>query len=424
MFNKTTLPNGLTIVTENIPFVRSVAFGIWVKNGSRNEELATNGISHFIEHMLFKGTANRTAKEIADEIDAVGGQLNAYTSKEYTCYYVRALDTHFDLVLDILADMFFNSRFDEDDINKERKVIIEEINMYEDTPEELAHDLLQYNFWKGNSLGLPILGTEETISSFNRSTFKSYFQKNYRPESTVVAVAGNFKDEEMLKKIEERFSGFKGAGESAKQSDSSKVEYYPCIVYKEKEIEQVHISMGFPSISIGSDDSYVLAVLNTIFGGGMSSRLFQTIREEQGLAYSVYSYNSSFTNSGLFSIYAGLNRSQTLQVINLIVNEVKKLFSEKITPLQLERTKEQLKSNYILSLESTNSRMTSIGRSMLMLNRIMEPEDIMEKIDAVTNERLDSLIEKIFNLKNMSFSAVGNIKGFDFNEIIEKERNR
>jgi len=270
-----TLPNSLRIVLEPIPHVRSVSFGIWVKNGSRNEDPATNGISHFIEHMLFKGTENRSAKQIADDMDAVGGQINAYTAKEYTCYYTLTLDTHFDTALDVLCDMFFNSKFAREDIVKERNVILEEIHMYEDTPDELVHDMLQFNTWKDDPLGRSILGAPETISKFTRKSFKDYLKGHYVPESTVLAIAGNFDAPEIIRKLEDRFAGFKSgrekpcraAGDGASRPGSGMAVYRPGIAAREKDIEQVHVCLGFPGVSMASEATYDMAVFNTMFGG-------------------------------------------------------------------------------------------------------------------------------------------------------------
>ncbi len=416
MFKTVTLSNGLQVVLETIPFIHSVSFGIWVKNGSRNEDTSTNGISHFIEHMLFKGTETRTAKDIADEMDQIGGQLNAFTSKEYTCYYVRALDTHFDIAIDILSDMFFCSKFDDGEIIKERNVIIEEINMYEDTPEELVHDILQAQVWNGDSLAYSVLGTVDSISQFDNVSFREYYGANYHQQNTVIAVAGNFDEDSVIRKLEAYFGGFKRDGDYKKSAFATV--YTPGVVTKEKDIEQVHICMGLPSISVGSDESYSLAAINTIFGGGMSSRLFQNIREENGLAYSVYSYNSSYADTGLFSIYAALNRAQAQQVVGLIIAEIKRLFTDKITPDGLARAKEQLKSNYLLSLESSSNRMNSLGRSQLMLGRILSPEELIQKIDRINTDNVYALVEKIFNLNALSLAAVGNVGGLDFRGMI------
>lgn len=418
MFNKTVLPNGLTIASETIPFVRSVSFGIWVKNGSRHENTGNNGISHFIEHMLFKGTENRTAKDIADSMDQVGGQLNAFTSKEYTCYYTRTLDSHFDIALDVLSDMFFHSKFDESDIQKERNVILEEISMYEDTPEDLVHDLLQLNIWKNDPLGFSILGTADSISSLDRKAFVDYFQAHYRPDQTVIAIAGNFEEEVAIKKIEACFGHFKRQTDDEEKAYDTA--YHPCVLTKEKDIEQVHLCMSFPSISIGSTLAYPLAALNTFFGGGMSSRLFQTIREEHGYAYSVYSYNTSYTDTGLFTIYAGLNPTQSEPVIRLVIDEINRLFFKRITLDQLEKTKEQLKSNYVLSLESSTNRMNSIGRSQLMLNRFYTPDELIEKIEEVTLDHVYQLTEQIFDMNKLSLCAVGCVADIDYEEILHK----
>ena len=421
MINVVTLGNGVKVVLENIPFVRSISFGIWVKNGSRNEDIQTNGISHFIEHMLFKGTEDRSAKDIADEIDAIGGQINAFTSKENTCYYTKTLDTHFDIALDVLSDMFFNSKFDSTEVEKELKVIIEEINMYEDTPEDLVHEILHRGIWENNSLGYPILGTEETISKFDSKTFKDYFKNNYRPDNTVISVAGNFDEKEIIKKIESNFGKFGCQGYEAKSNFEKS--YKPCIITKDKNIEQVHITICFPSIPMGTNESYVLAIINTIFGGGMSSRLFQKIREEHGLSYSLYSYNSSYTDSGLFTIYAGLNPSQTDQVIKLILQEIRALSKNKISDDLLWKTKEQLKSNYLLSLENSSSRMSSNGKSLLMLDQTLSEEQIIEKIDSVTLEKIDMLIEDVFKFENMGISAVGNVKGLNFEVMLDNAKS-
>ncbi len=408
-----TLDNGLRIVTEKIPFIRSIAFGIWVMNGSRNETEETSGISHFIEHMLFKGTENRSAKDIADEIDAIGGQINAFTSKEYTCYYTRTLDSHFDVAIDVLADMFFNSKFDNVEIEKERNVILEEISMYEDTPEELVHDILQYEIWSNNSLGYPILGNRQSISKFDSNTFKSYYSSNYTPNNTVIAVAGNFDEHTIINKIQKYFGSFKG--ESKYKAKNYK--YTPSIITKAKDIEQVHLALGFESISIGSEEAQTLAALSTVLGGGMSSRLFQKIREEHGLVYSVYSMNYSYTDTGLFSIYAALNPANIEQVLNLIISEINTL-SQNICEKQLKNTKEQIKSNYILSLESSSNRMNVLGRSMLMLNKIYTQDEILEKIDAVSLDKINSLAKKIFNFNNMSISAVGDVLKINLKQML------
>jgi len=404
LINVHTLPNGARVIMESIPFVRSISFGVWVRNGSRNENLKTNGISHFIEHMMFKGTEKRSAMEIADTMDAVGGQLNAFTSKEYTCYFTRTLDTHFDVALDVLTDMFFNSKFDQNEIDKERNVILEEINMYEDTPEDLAVDLLQYKCFPSNPLGMAILGTPDTIGSFQRDDFLGFMKERYGPKNVVIAIAGNINEQEVLQKITAAFGNFK---EEAKPEEENNAVYTPGFSLVEKDIEQVHLCMGFPGIKNGLDEAYALAAVNTILGGGMSSRLFQKIREQHGLVYSVYSYNASYNDAGIFLIYAALNPAQIYDVLGLISQEVRGMFTEKVTEEQLAKAKEQLKSNFLLSLESAASRMNSIGRTLLMLDKVITPDELVEKIDAIDLNSFYDVCDKILRLDQMSLSLVG-----------------
>ncbi|MDR1537956.1 MAG: insulinase family protein [Clostridiales bacterium] len=418
MFNVVILDNGLKVALEQMDSVRTVSFGIWVRNGSRNESPESNGISHFIEHMLFKGTSNRSAKQIADDMDEVGGHINAYTTKEYTCYFTKTLSTHFDVALDVLSDMFFNSEFQDSEIKKERNVILEEIDMYEDAPEEMVHDLLQYSVWQGNPLGYPVLGAESSISNFDHDFFVKYFHDNYYPERTVITAVGCFDSDEAVKKIERIFGNYKNP--SILPPPFSKAVYKSCISAKPKEIEQMHLCLGFPCIPAGDPKYYDLIALNTIFGGGMSSRLFQTIREDRGLAYSVYSYSSNFIDTGLFSVYAGLNANQAEEVIKLIFQEIKKLLSEKIGDSQLRKTREQLKSNLIMAMESPSNKMSSLGRSQLIQGRSFSEDQIMEKLDEITYESIRDMAEHIFQIDQVSLSVVGNYGGLDFHEIMKK----
>lgn len=413
------LKNGVRVIMEEIPYVRSISFGIWVRNGSRNENEENNGISHFIEHMLFKGTENRTAKQIAEEMDAVGGQINAYTTKEYTCYHTRVLDKHFDRAISVMSDMFLHSKFDEKDIAKEQNVIAEEINMYEDSPEELVHDNLQENIWKGSALGLPILGTVESISTFTTQKLKEYFQKQYHNENTVISVAGNFKKEEMFAIIEKYFGDWKS--KLPYQASYSETEYKALYTERKKDIEQVHLCIAFPALKRDHEDKYVLAVFNTIFGGSMSSLLFQKVREENGLTYSIYSYTSAYTDTGLFNIYAGMSPNQTEQVLKLIIGEIKKVLKKgSISEKLVEITKEQIISNFIIGTESTVNRMTAAGGSVLLRGKIQSQEEIIENIEAITVHDVERVIEKIFDFSKMSLSIVGKIDDIDFKSIVEK----
>ena len=408
MLQKETLINGIRIVTEEIPYVNSVSIGIWIKAGSRYENLENNGISHFIEHILFKGTKNRSAKDIANSIDKIGGQLNAFTSKECTCFYAKVLDTHFDTALDVLSDMFFNSNFDCGEIDKERGVVLEEINMYEDTPEDLVHDLFSQTVWSGNPLGMSILGTEESLGNLNREKIIQYFNENYCPKNIVISVVGNFKQNDIVNKIKAYF-------ENVEQKDKTDAQieiphFEPEYILKSKSTEQVHLCMGFNGVDVKSKAFYPLLILNNVFGGAMSSRLFQKIREDRGLAYSVFSYPSSFEDCGLFSIYAGSKPDNLKSVTELIMEEIYTIKDKGITEEELYDSKEQLKGSYILGLESTSGRMISIGKSELLLDKIYLPSEILAKIDMVDMDSVNSIIKQIFDIDNMGAAIIGNMK--------------
>lgn len=407
MFQKFTLNNGLRIVCEKIPYVRSLSIGIWVGTGSRNESHQNNGVSHFIEHMLFKGTYKRSAKQIAECIDNIGGQLNAFTGKECTCYYAKVLDTHVEIAIELLADMFFNSRLSEKNISIEKRVILEEIRMYEDSPEDIVHDLFAETVWENNSLGFPILGNPQSLRKINREVIKNYMSGYYTPQNSVISVAGNFDSQNLLKLLETSF----GKWESAENKVflSKKAEFIIGSKIRQKDTEQIHICMGFKGIEQGNDGLYALLAVNNIFGGGMSSRLFQKIRENKGLVYSIYSYPASYRDEGLFCIYAGMNPEHFEKVLYLINEETKKIISKGITKDDLEKSKEQLKGNFILGLESTSSRMNSIGKSELLLGKIKSASEVLLKIDELSLNDINEVINQIFDLNNISFSAVGNI---------------
>ena len=410
------LANGITVVLEKMPYVRSVSFGLWVRCGSRNESETESGVTHFTEHMFFKGTSRRTAKEIAEEMDEIGGQINAYTSKEHTCVYARVLDSHFDVALDVMADIFFDSRFDETDVERERNVILEEISMYEDTPEDLVYDVLYQGIWKNDPLGSPIIGTAETINSFDRDVLINHVKRNFTPGETLLAAAGSFDSDEIIKKIEKYFLRMERSGEaSAKKTGTL---YTPCISVREKDIEQVHLCVGFPGFPLDSDHVYELSVINAIFGGGMSSRLFQSIREEKGLAYAVYSYSVGFSDTGLFTVYAACGPNQAEEVLNLIIGEIDGLFTNRITDRQLGKTKEQLISGYLLSLESTANRMNAIAKSQLTLGRVLSADELIKKVESVGMEGIYDVLGRIFDMKKISLSAVSCAAGLDFEGAI------
>ena len=412
-----TLKNGVRVVMEHIPYLRSACLGIWIKNGSRFETEQNSGVSHFIEHMLFKGTDKRSAKQIADEMDAIGGQLNAFTSKEYTCYYARTLDEHLPQGLDILSDMFFHSVFDNAEIKKECNVIIEEINMYEDTPDEVASDLIQYKVWENYPLGYSILGTKDSISTFDSNTFKRFIADKYTPSNIVVALAGNFNEDEALELIRSHFEDYSPTDAGTVNTPTPAV-YKKAVVTKEKDIEQLNIHLGFPSIHLGHDNTYAMAALNTFFGGGMSSRLFQKIREEHGLAYSVYSYNMAYEDVGLFSVCASLVKDNAQAVIDHTFAEIAELRTNPMSVEQLARTKEQLKSGYILGLESSSSRMSHLGRSLITLNRVLTPDQVLDKIAAIDLDMITELVDTVLVPDNASFCAVGPVGNTDFEAMM------
>ncbi len=411
MFVRKKLDNGIRVVYEHIPYMRSVAFGLWISSGSRNERSANNGISHFIEHMLFKGTKTRTAKEIAAVIDNIGGQLNGFTGKECTCIYTRTLDEHLEIAVELLADMIFNSRFSKKDIAVEKSVVCEEINMHEDDPEDLVHDMLYSAVWKTNSLGYPILGTKEGLDALDKKDIKEYFSSHFNPCNLVIAVAGSFDESMILDVIHKHFGGW--TVEDAKSTIFDVPDFKNGIMIREKDTEQVNICIGFESIEHGNDDIYPLLIANNILGGGMSSRLFQKIREQKGLVYSVYTFPSSYKNAGLFTVYAGMKPDNLAKVIKIIIDEIEDFKDKGIDLEDLGKSKEQLKGNFILGLEGTGNRMNSIGKSELLLGYILTPEEVLSKIDAVNPDDMSRVIEKVFDFDKAGFAAIGRI-GCDF----------
>lgn len=404
MFKKETLPNGVRIITEEIPHVRSVSIGLWVGVGSRDEMPEINGMAHFIEHMMFKGTEKRSAKQIAESLDAVGGQLNAFTSKEYTCYYAKVLDEHFAVATDLLADMFFNSLFLPEELEKEKNVIIEEIKMYEDAPDELVHDFFASTIWQSHALGRPVIGNIEVIKATTRKQMIDFYKKFYVPESLVVAVAGNISHEAVVAQLAPLFSTFSGLKPvRAYQTPMAKA----CMLGKQKEIEQVHICMGAPGLPLDHENTYTLHVLNGILGGGISSRLFQEIREERGLAYSVYSYHSSYRDAGLFSVYTGLSRQNLDQVLALVSKEMKDIKQQGVSAEEVARAKAQLKGSMFLGLENVSNRMSRLGKSELCLERVITPEEAAERIDRVTGEGIRQLAGELFVKEKFTVAVIG-----------------
>lgn len=408
------LSNGISVVGETNDFVRTISIGIWVKNGSIDETQETNGMSHFIEHMMFKGTQRRTARDIAEEMSEVGGRINAFTAKEYMCYYAHVLEEHFDVALDILADMICNSTFNEVDIEREKGVVIEEINMSEDSPEDLVNDILEEGTWLGTPLSLNILGTEDNVRGFTREKLLDYLKQHYVSENLVISVVGKMDFSQVLEKLEMQFKTVPSHGGIVRQT---KMPYNKSFFTRHKDIEQTHLCMAFPSIAYNSEHVYTLTVLNTIVGGGLNSRLFQSIREEKGLTYSIYSYPESYMDCGLFMIYAAANPNQMEEVVESILFEIKKLLEEGVQEKELLRTKEQIKSNLIIGLESMNARMNNNGKSKLMLNRIKSQDEISEHISKVTTQSLLEFATKIIDVEKMSVSIVGDLEALNVERI-------
>ncbi|HJG97216.1 MAG TPA: insulinase family protein [Romboutsia timonensis] len=405
MYKKHVLENGLTIIGEEIPYVKSISLGVWINAGSRIEDEEISGVSHFIEHMLFKGTKNRTSKQIASEIDNLGGQINAFTSKECTCYYVKLLNSHIDIGIDVLSDMILNSKFDKEDLDKERSVIIEELKMYEDSPEDLAYDLLTENIYKDDALGMNIIGTEESLKRLNREKLLEYFNKYYVPNNSVISISGNFNFNEIINKIEEKFKNWKKRDVDI---DIKKAEFKSCFLSKNKDTEQVNLALSLEAVPLENDEEvYALAVINTVLGGSISSRLFQKIREEKGLVYSIYSSQSLYRKCGELGIFASMSNDHLKEVYESIIEEIKTMKKHYLTDIEIKESKEQLKGSYILGLESTSSRMMSIGRSLLLNNKVESTDDILKSIDNVDSEIVKIVIDKIFNLDKLGVCIVG-----------------
>lgn len=403
MIKRTTLENGLPVVCEQIPYVRSVSIGFWVACGSRNENQREQGSSHLIEHMAFKGTKNRSAREIAESIDAVGGHLNAFTTKEYTCFYVKILDRHFRLGLDLLADLVINPLFSPEDLEKEKNVVLEEVKMYEDTPDELVFELFTQALLNDHPLGHSILGTPDSIKQLNRDRLLQYKERHYTPNNSCLAVAGNFNFDGIIE--ESNYFWHKLAGQFQPQEEQP-VKIQGRNHLRPKNTEQVHLCLGAPGFARQDADRYPLVVLNSILGGSSSSRLFQTLREERGLVYATGSLYSAFRDLGLFSIYAGTSLQYYDEVLTLIRKELDSLQETPVSDEELNRAKEQIKGNMWLGLENTSNRMGRLAKSELFYGRYISPEEELAKIDQVSVDDLRR-IAKLFTPNLLTLAAIG-----------------
>jgi predicted Zn-dependent peptidase len=407
---KDVLPNGLVVITEPMEHVRSVSVGIWLQHGSRRENSELNGISHFIEHMVFKGTERRTAEDIAREADRIGGMLDAFTSKELVCFNTRVLDEHLPKAFDILADLVLGPRFATDEITREKSVIFEEIKMAQDNPEDLVHELFSENFWRNHALGKPILGTRETVGSLSRGTLRDWFERWYAPNHIVITTSGHLTHAQMMDLAGARFG-------NSKPSDNGRAEIKPApvptITLRDKhDLEQVHVCIGVPAYPIADTRRFAASILNNLLGGGMSSRLFQNIREKQGLAYSIFSEMMPYRDAGSLSVYGGTARETAGQLIQSVMDEFRRLKEDLVSDEELRRAKDHLKGALLLSLESTGSRMSQIARQHLYFDRFFSPDEMIALLEAVTRDDVQKVARDFFRPGQIAATVLGSLKDF------------
>jgi predicted Zn-dependent peptidase len=407
---KEILPNGLVVITEPMDYFHSVSVGIWLRNGSRREPAEINGISHFIEHMVFKGTKRRSAEDIAREVDRVGGMLDAFTAKEMVCFNTRVLAEHLPKAFDVLADMVLEPRFAAVDIDREKSVVLEEIRMTQDNPEDLVHELFTQNFWNPHPLGKPILGTPETVSALTRETLDDWFARSYAPNNLVITAAGRITHQQMVDMVTERFSKLSafpdGASEPAPEGS-------PHITLRTKhELEQVHICLGVPALPLTDDRRFAASILSNVLGGGMSSRLFQNIRERLGLAYAIFSEMNSYRDAGMLSVYAGTSLETTEQLIGCVLEEFQRLKTQPLDDEELRRAKDHLKGATLLALEGTGSRMNSLARYHIYFDRHFTAQELIAMLESVTAEQVQQIAAEIFQPGRIAASVVGALDGF------------
>jgi predicted Zn-dependent peptidase len=406
----TRLDNGVRVITEPMPHVRSVSVGLWIGSGSRRETAEQNGLSHFIEHMLFKGTTRRSAEDIARSVDSIGGNLDAFTAKELVCFNTKVLDEHLSLAFDVLSDLVLHPLFREEDIEKEKGVILEEIKMEADSPDYLVHEIFSSNFWKDHPLGKPILGTRETVKRFDRSMIQSFYQGVYAPANMIVTAAGNLTHERMVGLVREYFETLP-PGE-APPADNAPSTHARIALRNKKALEQVHMCMGVPSYPLPHEERFACYVLNTLLGGGMSSRLFQNIRERQGLAYAVFSELNPYRDTGCLSIYAGTSIESACKVVKSITNEFKDLKEQRVSEEELRRAKDHLKGSLMLSLESTASRMSNLARQEMYFGHFFSLDELVESIEAVTGDDVQRIAQTFFDPKQIALTVLGNLENF------------
>src|ERR1700688_4714292 len=403
------LPNGLTVITEEMQHIRSVSIGIWMKTGSRDEDLSWNGISHFIEHMVFKGTQHRSAEEIARQVDSIGGNMDAFTAKECISFSIKVLNEHVPIALDVLSDLVLNPVFDAQDISRERGVILEEIKMDEDNPDYLVHEIFTQNFWKDHPLGKRILGTKDTVKKFERDPVRDFYKQRFAPGNVIICAAGHLKHEQFVDLVVKHFEHMKPM-KNGFHSPAPKI--VPRITMRNKKsLEQVQICVGVPSHPIAHENRHASYILNTLLGGGMSSRLFQNIRERQGLAYAIYSDLSPYRDTGCLSVYAGTSRESASKVVQSVVSEFRKLKAEPVPEEELRRSKDQLKGSLMLSLESSTARMSNLARQEMYFDHFYDLDELIEKIEAVTTEDITDLANEFFKTESVAVTVLGNLPG-------------
>jgi predicted Zn-dependent peptidase len=402
------LGNGIRLLTERMTQVRSVSSGVWLTRGSRHEAAERGGIAHFVEHMLFKGTATRTAEDIAQAIDSIGGQLDAFTAKEYASYYIKVLDEHLPLAIDILSDIVMNPAFAIDDIEREKKVVVEEIKMVEDTPDDLVHELFTQGFWQDHPLGRPILGTRDTVESFNADLLRDYFRNAYTAPNLIVSAVGNLEHARVRELVEKKFGAVPKTGEVIKEQAPTVA---PKILVRNKELEQSHLCVGASSYPQNHDDRYSSYVLNTLLGGSMSSRLFQNVREKRGLAYAVFSGLSAYRDAGSFTIYAGCSNEAVGEVIDLVVEELRGVKNAAVPDAELQRSKDHLKGSLMLSLENTASRMSHLARQEIYFDRQFGLDETLQGIERVTSADVQRVASDLFKNGALAATVLGNVNG-------------
>lgn len=404
VYNRQVLPNGMVVLTERMPAVKSASIGVWVKVGSRDESPEVAGVSHFIEHMLFKGTERRSAQEIAKAVDAVGGTLDAFTSRESTCFYAKVLGEHLPLAIDILADTFLHSRLARDDIDRERQVILQEIKMVEDTPDDLVHDLFAEAIWGDHPVARPILGQKEIVLRLSQSDIRRHMDRFYRPDCTIIAAAGDVEHDRLVDLVSRAFDGFDG---QSIHLDPPAPVSMAAVRVEERDTAQLHLCLGMDGLPHAHEDRYAISLLNAMLGGSMSSRLFQEVREKRGLAYSIYSYQASYRDCGLLVVYAGTSPESSSQVVDLIRAECARLRDEPVDPIDLQQAKDQLKGNLLLGLEGTSSRMTRLAKMEIYFQRNHELDEIIAGIEGVSADQFQALAERILRDEAFAITSIG-----------------